>query len=108
MTNYKTESLSIVAGPSKWDLATTFFNRKPMSTPKITFSAQPLAGGKKTPLLAMIDSIGAEDSSGESWNLTGRCYVGIDKLDSHVPPPPRKFTAYFRTDARAGYIEFVD
>ena len=96
----------IVAGPSKWDLATTFFNRKPMNTPMVVFTAL-LEKGCKQPIMASIESISVEDGSGDSWNMKGRCYIGIEKFSSNPPPVPVNFEAHFRTDNRKGHIGFT-
>lgn len=94
---------NIVAGPSKWDLATTFFGKKPVNAPKVTFT---VFNGGKYSFLADVSSVAAEDGSGECWNLTGYCY-GIEQL-SQTPPAPKRFEAFFRTDKRTGTITFLD
>lgn len=94
----------VVAGPSKWDLATAFFGKKPSNSPKVTFFV--MIDGGKQPLLSTIHSVAAEDGSGECWNLTGYCYIGIEQLDA-APPPPQQFSAFFRTDKRTGTVTFL-
>lgn len=81
----------IIQGPSKFDLVQALFVRKP-TRPNITFTL----GHADEEVNAFVDSVEAEDGSGESWNIKG--YVGNNK----------KFTAYYRTDRRAGIYRVFD
>ena len=75
--------VAIINGPSKFDLAQALLVRKP-GRPSVTFTLY------STTVEAFVDSLEAEDNSGESWNLTG--YVGNNT----------RFEAYYRTDKRIG------
>ena len=81
----------IIQGPSKFDNMQALFVRKPMK-PNVIFTL----GYADEEVKAFIDSVEAEDSSGESWNIEGR-------VENN-----KKFTAYYRTDRRAGLYRLFD
>ncbi len=88
--------LTIVAGPSKFDLMTALFIWKP-EHPVVSFQTE-----DGTTHLVRINSVSAEDGSGESWNIRGYAIkVGPNAVH-------RNFQMYFATTGRRGWIKYTD
>jgi len=91
----------VVGGPTKWDLSVALFDRKSVNCRKVVFRVN-------CPTIAefsiVVDSVQAEDGSGESWNIEG---TATRKTTNHLPQPPRRVFIYFRTDTRKGHIRFL-
>ena len=84
----------ITSGPSKFDLMLALFDRKG-SKPRIvsfTFEDQGVF-----PFQVIIEQVGIEDGSGESWMIKGAWVRG----------DIRGFEAHYRTDTRTGWIKEV-
>lgn len=76
----------IIDGPSKFDLMMSVFGNKPT----VHFL---IKGGVK--LEVIIDKVGREDGSVESWIFEGTTPRGLLKVDG-----------YFNTQRRTGWMEF--
>lgn len=102
-------SRNIVSGPSKFDLMTAVFVWKP-ERHKVQFSTD-----TNMVLSAVIDSVSAEDGSGESWNISGRVEPSDEKTRDALSRQGRgengdviRFRAYFSTSVRKGWIAFLE
>jgi hypothetical protein len=86
------EHLEITNGPSKFDLSVALFDRKrPLRT--VEFALQ---GYERGMFKVGIESVKAEDGSGESWFITGIIWENPTKY--------YRFKGYFRTDNRRGWL----
>lgn len=94
----------IIDGPSKFDLMLALFDRKSVNTRQVTFATENGRDLGQT-LNAVINSVGVEDGSGESWILEG---YFMSRLRGTMPPPPRHFKMYFHTGRRQGIITAID
>ena len=89
--------INITAGPSKFDLQTALFVRKP-DTHCVEFTTE---DGRIFD--AIISSVGIEDGSGESWLIEG--YASPKEVGGPMEDD-KSFHAWFRTDNRRGWIKF--
>ncbi len=94
----------IIDGPSKFDLLLALFDRKSVNTRQVTFATENGRDLGQT-LSATINSVEAEDGSGESWNLKG---YFVSRLRGTIPAPPVHFQMYFHTGRRQGMITEID
>ena len=100
------ESGSITAGPSKFDLSNALFDKKGLEgQPRLAEFTVDLQG-KKT-YLVLVQSVQAEDGSGECWDITGSTCVQCAG-DGAGFFPPRRVKIFFRTDRRVGQFTFVE
>ena len=88
-----TTQITIVDGPSKFDLMTALFVWKPERL-KVMFVAENGDTYKAT-----IRGCEAEDGSGECWIIRGYSAKG----DSQIAWP---FEGFFRTNSRKGHLVF--
>jgi hypothetical protein len=100
--------ISLINGPSKFDLMTALFMRKPE---KPTVSFKPEYG--HSDYIATILGVTEEDGSGESWNITGylqSVYVAGGKEHGGAARLVRsaRFKGYFSTADRKGWLALVD
>lgn len=107
MTTFVPARAEINGGPSKFDLTLALFDRKPIVR-AVEFK---FTGESAMSALVVINEIGIEDGSGESWLFKG--YVRSVRIGSggnhSVPPlPPRRVHGWYRTDTRKGWIETID
>lgn len=84
---------NIVNGPSKHDLFLALSEPKFPTPRTVTFQ---LEGMRGLGFRVVIDSIEAEDGSGQGWNIKGR-----------MNGSQEKFEAYFRTDRRKGTFKKI-
>jgi len=98
----------VVSGPSKWDLSLALFDRSSSSARKVLFGMK--FNDRVADHEVQVNSVEAEDGSGESWNITGYATLiaGEGPLRGSVPRRPRHVSIYFRTDNRKGSITFLD
>jgi len=89
-----TTQITIVNGPSKFDLMTALFVWKP-ERHKVEFTA---ANG--TVYTASILACEAEDGSGECWNIRGVVSDSNGRLRIK-----KHFKGFFRTNTRAGFLK---
>ena len=96
------EEYQIIDGPSKMDLMLGLFDNSNKHPRTVEFTIAPVIVnvlpdvlGEKEQVSVFVDSVQAEDGSGESWNICGRC---ADKRG--------KVKIYFSTQRRAGHLEF--
>jgi predicted nucleic acid-binding Zn ribbon protein len=89
-------TISLVDGPSKFDLMTALFVWGP-TRPTVR-----MRSSDGTVYAATITSCEAEDGSGECWNIKGVARRHATKIAFH-----EKFTGFFRTDTRKGFIRFM-
>ena len=94
----------ITDGPSKFDLMVALFH-KAISNPttvQFTFHEEVIFSGSPTPFTwnIIIDSVGREDGSGESWLFTGS-YRDV------VAGMTRNLRGFFSTRNRRGWAEEV-
>lgn len=100
-----TAHMLITNGPSKFDFFLALMDRKPgLDCRKVVFTDK-----NGTEYTSGIRSIGAQDRSGESWNMEG--YVDVKAVggkggDGKVHSVLRSFTGQYCTDTRKGFITF--
>lgn len=96
---------AILAGPSKFDLATALFSSmKPDGkTLTVTFEVQDPTIANRVTVEVIVNGAQAEDGSRESWNIEGFEIA----QDGKPLKGWSKVRIYFRTDRRTGHLKFV-
>lgn len=84
--------LSVTAGPSKFDLMLSLFEKGKT----ITFTV----AGK--PILVQVNGVSIEDGTRESWIVVG--YI----INSDPKQKSERFSAYFHTARRTGHFTITD
>jgi len=95
------ESVTITAGPSKFDLMLSLFdgNKEPRRTVGFMIQSGKSDFHNRTALEVAITKVSQEDGSGESWCFDG-CVVNT-RPQFHV-------TGWFRTSSRGGWVKVVE
>ncbi|HEY4501621.1 MAG TPA: hypothetical protein VJJ20_00960 [Candidatus Paceibacterota bacterium] len=103
--------ITLVNGPSKFDLMTALFIRKP-EKPTLQFKPEHSTNDDYT-FTAVITGVSEEDGSGESWNISGYLrdifvvggpeHGGVARKVHSQP-----FKGYFSTSSRKGWLTFID
>jgi hypothetical protein len=96
MSATKSKQFSITSGPSKFDLMLSLFHRKVDSQVVVEFSLE----AQSYPAGVVINSLELEDGSGECWIFKG--YVRYSSTSS------RNVKGFYRTNARTGWMKFLD
>ena len=90
-----TSDINIVNGPSKFDLMTALFIWQPQR-PEVEFTAE-----NNAVFPAIINALESENGSGEDWIIRGFATYG-NSGNSRL-----KFTGYYSTRARKGWLRFL-
>lgn len=115
MITRKEFQLQVCDGPSKLDLLTSFATamaKKPNQPFRVTFEVQPnqmvpqlVTSTRGYKFQAVIHSITHEDSSGESFNLSGTLYDNHNgQLNCYIQS---NFTGYYHANSRKGVLNFA-
>lgn len=94
-----TVQLTIVDGPSKWDLSIALFNKSLARNGPRFVDAVRFKTAESQRHFVIVSSVQCEDGSRESWNIEGH------ELNENGSLGNRVFI-YYRTDKRTGCLKF--